>query len=303
MTSSLSALVSRDRLLEHLRALEGERHPFDSPERLARAQRYVGDQLRQAGLDVHLDDVSYLGQSFVNVLARPVAVEETQPRLIVGAHLDTVPGTPGADDNTSGLAVMLETARVIMAHRPPAPANSRRAGPQAPVEFAAFTLEEVGMLGSGHYAARLKRQGVSLLGMVSLEMVGFTESEGRQQYPPLLKRFFPPVGNFIGLAANPRSKPLLQAVASAMRAIPGLPVETIVLPMNGWVVPESRLSDHSPFWDAGYQALLITDTAFLRNPHYHQPTDTIETLDLEFLERVCQGLVAAVDAVTAASTS
>jgi hypothetical protein len=84
-----------------------------------------------------------------------------------------------------------------------------------------------------------------------------------------------------------------------MRSVEGLPVETVVLPANGWLVPEARLSDHAPFWDAGYPALLVTDTAFLRNPHYHQPTDTLDTLDLAFVERVCQGLVELITTVAA----
>jgi len=292
--SSLIARVSRERLLADLRALEGERHPFISPDRLAEAQTYVQDQLLAAGLAVHLHEFSYLGGTFVNVVARAPSLRarpgdssrragEGEPRLLIGAHLDTVPGTPGADDNTSGLAVLLEAARVLMAHAP----RTTTCG----VEFVGFNLEELGMIGSAKYAAHLKRRGVELLGMLSLESVGFTEARGLQRYPPLLSRFYPSVGNFIGLAANRRSKPLLDALARAMRAIPGLPVETILLPANGWLIPESRLSDHAPFWDAGYPALLVTDTAFLRNPHYHQPTDTLDTLDPAFLERVCQGVV------------
>ncbi|MBI3087345.1 MAG: M20/M25/M40 family metallo-hydrolase [Candidatus Omnitrophica bacterium] len=274
------AHVSRERLLADLRALEGERHPSLSPDRLAEAQAYVQEHLLAAGLAVHLHEFSYMGTTFVNVIARAPSVRDDQPRLLIGAHLDTVPGTPGADDNASGLVVLLEAARVLTAQ-----------APSIPVEFVAFNLEELGMIGSAQYAAHLKRRGVELSGMLSLESVGFTEARGLQRYPPLLSRFYPSVGNFIGLAANRRSKPLLDALARAMRAIPGLPVETILLPANGWLIPESRLSDHAPFWDAGYPALLVTDTAFLRNPHYHQPTDTLDTLDLAFLERVCQGVV------------
>lgn len=248
------------------------------------------DQFRHAGLAVALDDFSYMGERFVNVIARPNAIDV--PRLIVGAHVDTVPGTPGADDNASGLAVMLEAAHVVATTLP-----------QAPVEFVGFNLEEFSMVGSAHYASTLKRNRTSIIGMVSLEMVGFTESQGLQRYPLFLKQVYPPVGNFIGLIANRRSQDLLTSFVKAMRAVPDLPVETVVLPANGWLIPESRLSDHSPFWDAGYPALLITDTAFLRNPHYHQPTDTIETLDLAFVTRVCQGLVEAIAALVASTRS
>ena len=283
------AHVNRDHLLAHLRALEGERHYAASPQRLADAQAYVVEQFTRSGLSVRLDEFSYLGMPVVNVVGRSPTARDA-PRVIVGAHFDTVPNTPGADDNASGIAAMLEAARVVAAGYP-----------EAPVEFVGFNLEEVGMVGSTHYAAQLTRDGVALLGMLSLEMVGFTESKGEQRYPPFFKRFYPPVGNFIGLVANRRSTSLLRTAERAMRSVPGLPVETVVLPANGWLVPESRLSDHSPFWDAGYQALLITDTAFLRNPHYHQPSDTVETLDVAFLEKVCQGVVEVVLALTAST--
>jgi Zn-dependent M28 family amino/carboxypeptidase len=288
--SSLITLVSRDHLVRHLHALVGERHPYTSPQRLQRAQEHLVQALASYGLDVTLDEFSYTTDRFVNVIARPKPCSARQPRVIVGAHVDTVPGTPGADDNTSGLAVMLEAARVLSAR-----------APEAPVEFVGFNLEELSMVGSHHYATTLKRERVPLLGMLSLEMVGFTESQGLQQYPFFLKRRYPPVGNFIGLAANRHSTNLLRIVEQAMRTVPGLPVETLVVPANGWVFPEARLSDHSPFWDRGYPALLVTDTAFFRNPHYHQPTDTLETLDVQFLEKVCQGVVAAVVALTAST--
>ena len=284
-----AARVNGERLRAHLQALEGDRNPLTQPERYLAAQTYLVTHFQRYGLKTVFDELSYQGSRFVNVIARS-RVSETMPRLLIGAHLDTVPGTPGADDNASGLAVMLETASVISAELP-----------HAPMEYVGFTLEEVGMVGSGHYAAALKRRGVSLLGMLSLEMVGYVATQ--QRYPPLLSRFYPPVGNFIGLVANRRSKPFLHVVERAMRSISQLPVETLTLPANGWMVPESRLSDHAPFWDAGYPALLITDTAFLRNPHYHQPTDTIETLDLAFLARVCQGVVEAVAALTDSTRS
>jgi Zn-dependent M28 family amino/carboxypeptidase len=275
--------VSQTQLLTHLRRLEGERHPFESPERLTAAQDYVMTHWRRLGFPVVPDALSYGGQQFVNLIAVRDPTSSA-PRLIIGAHLDTVPGTPGADDNASGLAAMLELSRVFAAH----PVDVR-------LEFAAFTLEELGMVGSRHYAQSLHAARQSVLGMLSLEMVAFTESEGRQRYPWFLQGRYPATGNYIGLAGNHRSRPLLEATASAMRSIPGLPVETMVVPGNGWVFPECRLSDHSPFWDLGYPAVLVTDTSFFRNPHYHQPTDTVETLDLEFFTKVTQGIAAVIE--------
>ena len=283
MFSSLVQHVSQAQLLTHLRRLEGERHPFESPARLQAACDDILAHWRALGYDVSLDAFSYLGQRFSNLIARPRTLPPG-PRLIIGAHVDTVPGTPGADDNASGVAVLLEASRLIAS----APWG-------LPVEFVAFTLEELGMVGSRHYATVLRQARIPVLGMLSLEMVGFTESEGLQHYPWFLKGRYPALGNYLGLAANGRSRQLLQVAAEAMRTVPALPVETMVLPGNGWIFPESRLSDHAPFWDRGYPALLVTDTSFFRNPHYHQPTDTVETLDLAFLTKVTQGIVATIE--------
>jgi len=285
MESSRLTQVTRAALLAHLTRLEGERHPFLSRDHLHAAEQYVTSQWRSWGLTISSDEFLYIGERFVNLIARP-ASPTVGPRLIIGAHLDTVPGSPGADDNASGVAVMLEISRVFSQH----PVS-------LPLEFVAFTLEELGMVGSRHYAATLRRARVPLIGMLSLEMVGFTESEGGQQYPLFLRGRFPSIGNYLGLVANRRSRSLLQTVAHGMRLINGVPLETLVIPGNGWIVPESRLSDHAPFWDQGYPALLLTDTAFLRNPHYHQPSDTVATLDLSFLTKVTQGLVAVIEHV------
>lgn len=285
MESPLTRLVRSEHLLAHLKALEGERHPFFSRVRLKAAEAYVTEQWRSWRLAVSFDELSYTGERFVNLIARPMKSPRS-PRLIIGAHLDTVPGTPGADDNASGVAVMLEVSRIIAGASPP-----------LPVEFVAFALEELGMVGSRHYAAAIQRQRDEVLGMLSLEMVGFTESEGLQHYPWFLRGRYPSIGNYVGLAANSQSKRFLEAVAAACLTVSGLPVETMLIPRNGWLLPESRLSDHAPFWDRGYPALLVTDTAFFRNPHYHQPSDTVETLDLGFMEKVTQGVVAAIAAL------
>ena len=289
MASSPVRRVNRQSLLTHLRVLQGERHPYTSRAHLEAAQAYVASQWWQWGLQVVPDEFSHQGERFANLIARPIACPPG-PRLILGAHLDTVPGSPGADDNSSGVAALLEIARLTALSAQP-----------LPIEFAAFALEELGLLGSSHDAAGLRRNGAALIGMLSLEMIGFTESEGLQHYPWFLRGRFPASGTYIGLAANRCSSPLLKTVDRAMRGISGLPVETLVVPGNGWAVPEIRLSDHAPFWDRGYPALLVTDTAFFRNPHYHQASDTVETLALDFLERVTQGLVAAVEALTKAS--
>jgi hypothetical protein len=131
--------------------------------------------------------------------------------------------------------------------------------------------------------------------MISLEMIGYTDSRpGSQRYPLGLRAFYPERGDFIGVIGNWSSATLLRRFARQMRQVRGLPVETLSVPGNGGLIPAVRLSDHAPFWDAGYPALMVTDTSFFRNPHYHSSTDTLETLNLDFMAKVCEGVVRAV---------
>ena len=147
------------------------------------------------------------------------------------------------------------------------------------------------MHGSRRLATRLKQDGIDVRAMLSLEMLGYTDpNPGAQRYPVFLRPFYPSTGDFIALVGNWKSRTLLRTVAAVFRQVPDLPVQTLAVPGNGWLLPVTRLSDHAPFWDRDFPALMVTDTAFLRNPHYHQPTDTIETIDLSFLGRVTEAL-------------
>ena len=206
-----------------------------------------------------------------------------------GAHYDTKPGTPGADDNASAVAALLDLARWIYRILPP------RVRVCVHSMLAAYDLEEYGFIGSYVHSRELQRAGVPLRGMISLEMLGYTDhAPHSQRLPPNLARLYPSVGNFIGVCGNEASHELVQAVTQAMKTVPELPVESIVVPGKGELLPEIRLSDHSSFWDRDYAALMITDTSFLRNPHYHQPSDTPQTLDYPFLAKVTAGVCEAV---------
>ena len=131
--------------------------------------------------------------------------------------------------------------------------------------------------------------------MISLEMLGYTDHRpGSQQLPPHLKGLYPDVGDFIGVVGNEASKPLLAAATAGLKRVAGLPVQTLAVPGDGTLLPVTRLSDHASFWDRGLPALMITDTSFFRNPHYHQPTDAPATLDYPFLARVTAGVCLAV---------
>jgi len=272
-------------LKNRLDRVVGERSPWKSAARLSAVENYIEKEFSALGLRVESDPFRYRGRNYRNILARTPA--RRAPLVILGAHFDSVEGSPGADDNASGVAVLLESARLLSAM-----------SLKSEVLFCAFNLEELNMIGSSHLAKRLKSEGAKVAGMVSLEMLGYTDRRpGSQKYPAALSWFYPDRADFIGVVGNWRSGALLRSFAAALKKVDGLPVETLSVLGNGFLVPQARLSDHAPFWDAGYPALLLTDTAFMRNPHYHSVSDTIETLDLDFMAKVCQGVVNAVAGV------
>ncbi len=270
-------------LKNRLDRIVGERSPWTSPARLGAVENYIEKEFTALGLRVESDFFFYRGRKFRNILAHSSSAKRA-PLVVLGAHFDSVEGSPGADDNASGVAVLIEAARLLSGMKL-----------ASEVLFCAFNLEELNMIGSGHLAKRLKAEGAKIVGMASLEMLGYTNHRpGSQRYPPGLGWLYPDRADFIGIVGNWRSAALLRRFAAALREIERLPVETLSVMGNGFLVPQARLSDHAPFWDAGYPALLLTDTAFMRNPNYHTAFDTIETLDLEFMAKVCRGVVNAV---------
>jgi Zn-dependent M28 family amino/carboxypeptidase len=276
----LQIRVQAESLRRKLQVIVGERSPFSGQRRLAAVENYIEKELASFGLSLESDYFSYRGRRFRNIVAS-LGPQSGAGLVILGAHFDSVERTPGADDNASGVAVLLEAARLLS-----------RARPSSQVIFCAFNLEELNMVGSAHLAKKLKAAGKKIAAMVSLEMVGYTDRRpGSQRYPLGLKWFYPDRGDFIGVIGNWNSGSLLRGFTRQMRQVKGLAVETLSVPGNGALIPAARLSDHSPFWDLGYPALMITDTSFFRNPHYHSPTDTLETLDLDFMAKVCEGVV------------
>jgi Zn-dependent M28 family amino/carboxypeptidase len=272
--------VGAQELRRNLAAIVGERGPFRGQRHLAAVESFIEKEFESYGLDVENNYFSYRGTKFRNIVGR-LGASRTSTLSILGAHFDSVPGTPGADDNASGVAVLLEAARLLA-----------RARLRSQVLFCAFNLEELNMIGSSHFAKELKRAGAKVTAMISLEMVGYTDPRpGSQRYPTGLSWLYPDRGDFIGLIGNWNSSSLLRRFAGQMRRVASLPVETLSVPGNGAFIPAVRLSDHSPFWDEGYPALMITDTAFFRNPHYHGPSDTLETLNIDFMAKVCEGVI------------
>lgn len=280
-----SALTNR--LLGHLRHLAGERHPQHAAAALKYAEQYLHSTFQQLGCHVKTQSFKAFGGTYHNIVATipgsPPSKGTTEAPLILAAHYDTYEHSPGADDNASALAVLLEAARELGGFPL-----------KRPVLCVAFCLEEFNLLGSRAYVAALRKQGRSIHGAIVLECVGYASSqEGTQQQPPIPVKL-PPVGDFLGIVGNDPSKALVSAVEAAAAHGP-IPLKTIsmTVPGNGEAFPDTRRSDHAAFWDYGFPALMLTDTANFRNPHYHQSSDTIETLNLPFLEQVERTVVRA----------
>ena len=271
--------VSESRIRTDLEVLVGPRDPYTNMRALNAAADYVVSELRKAGLAVADETFQSEGEVFRNIVGTHVGTAAPQEQVLVVAHYDTKPGTPGADDNASAVAAMLEIARLLA-----------RGRFERTLQFVGFTLEEYGYQGSRRFARQARQEGRAIVGVLDLEMVGFTSPRQRLPHGVRGRR----TGDFIGVVGNKRSRTLVEAcVTSARRAVPALPVETLVVAWNGYLLPIVRLSDHAPFWDVGFPAVMITDTAFLRNPHYHQPSDTLDTLDLPFLTQVATATAAA----------
>lgn len=272
-----TARVSAESLRLFVQALDYPRHYEAQPTANRRAADYIAGRLASFGCDVERQGL------YGNVVGLPAGIPG--PLALVCSHYDTVPGTPGADDNSSAVAAMLECARVLQ-------------GTGAAVGYACFNREEDGLLGSLDFVEQwvprnLKRVKVAHV----LEMVGYASSEpGSQSVPPGLPIALPDRGDFLGLVGNRDSSAILDATMATTRGVlPEFPVVGLDVPDGAeelW--PVLLRSDHAPFWQARLPALLWTDTSEYRNANYHQATDTPDTLDYAFLAKVTRALVAAV---------
>lgn len=271
----------RARLQHHLTQVDRDRDPYLATAGHFFVRQYIYQQLEQWG-QVSLQDFQVQGMNLQNLILDLPAANQAQPSkppILLGAHYDAVPGSPGADDNATGIAVLLELARAF--YQAPA---------RYPVRLVAFDFEETSyaLAGSTYYANSLQQAPLRL--MLALEMLGYCDrTPGSQQYPPGLKYFFPNQGNFIGLIGNLKTIPDLIHLSHHLRRA-GVPCRWLPAGKRGMILPDTRRSDHAAFWDRGDRALMVTDTAHLRNPHYHKPSDRLETLDIDFLTGVCRGL-------------
>ncbi len=265
--------------VEHLSVRIGERNLWKG-DTLERAAAYIEGTLRKSGYGVERQSYTCYGKSSSNLIA------ETGGKgsliIIVGAHYDSVPGSPGADDNASAVAGLLELARLFIEN----PGGRKLA-------FVAFANEEPPFYGSNNmgslvYASSLKDKKTTVDFMVSLEMIGCFSKEKIQQYPlPGMRFFYPETADFIGVAGNFSSWRYISALKRGIRKHSSMKVQTMVGPK---FVGGINLSDNVSFWRHGYRAVMVTDSAFFRNRHYHQETDTMETLDFDSMAEVVKGL-------------
>ncbi len=285
-----SALTSaqidlRSRLEAHILALAegiGERHIW-RPDRLEAAAVYIENSFRAAGLNPR--EVSYqVGQTMVRNIEVNIPGTSPSPKTyVVGAHYDTVSGTPGANDNATGVAALIELARAF-----------QRAAPVNTIRCVAFVNEEppffkTDQMGSRVYAQALKQEQVDIDGMLSLETIGyFSQAAGSQKFPlPPLKLFYPNQGNFLAFVGNFSSRQFLTRMLAGFRRTAEVPSEGLAAP--GWVTGVDW-SDHWSFWQEDWPAIMLTDTAIFRYPHYHGSQDTPERIDYNNLARIVSGL-------------
>jgi Zn-dependent M28 family amino/carboxypeptidase len=279
MSTSLESRLRRH--VERLADEIGERHVL-RPEALHAAERYIGETLRALGYEVSRQAYEAQGVDSANLEVSIAGSGAASEIVLAGAHYDTVPGSPGADDNASGVAAILELARLL-----------RSAKPARTIRLVAFVNEEPpfffwGEMGSKVYARAARARGDDIRVMLSLEMLGcYSDEKGSQGYPPLLKYFYPAQGNYVAFVSNVRSRHALRGVFDAFRASSDFPAEKLAAPA---LVPGIGWSDQLSFWREGYPAAMVTDTAFHRYRHYHQPTDTPEKLDYARMAQVVEGL-------------
>ncbi|MBL7198431.1 MAG: M28 family peptidase [Candidatus Omnitrophica bacterium] len=283
-----SELSLKDRLKKHVVELSdtiGERN-YWFYQNLNKAAKYIESEFKEFGYEVELHSYTLDNKEFSNIIAVKKGKSKPDEIIIVGAHYDSVVGSPGADDNASAVAGLLELACLFSKQEV-----------DKTIKFIAFVNEEPphfqsGSMGSRIYAKRAKKNKDNIVAMIALEMIGYYDKkEKTQDYPLFLGLFYPDTANFISFVSNFGSASLLNKLKKAFKEHSNFPLETITAPS---IVPGIDWSDHSSFWKYGYKAIMVTDTSFYRYPHYHCQTDTYEKLDYESMAEVVRGLYYAI---------
>lgn len=284
------------RLSGHIRALAGEigERNVWRPQALRAAAEYLRAQWRAQGYRVSEQSYQVYGLHCVNLEAGG-SHSLRAPTVLIGAHYDSVRGSPGANDNASGVATLLELSRLL-----------RETSDTRNLRFVGFVNEEMpffatALQGSELYARKAREQGTEIELMIALETMGcYSDEPGSQRYPPLLRFFYPNRANFLAMVSNFRCRSHLQRVVQAFRISSDFPVRQLVGPA---AIPGLSWSDHNAFWRQGYPAIMVTDTAFYRYPYYHTALDTPERVCCTELAQVTLGLAGAIKRIADAASS
>jgi hypothetical protein len=276
------------RLMQHVRTLGGtigERNLLQSVA-LRAAAEHIRQEWRKQGFQVTEERFEILGQPCANLVVEHKGSEQPGAIVLVGAHYDSVIGSPGANDNATGVAILLEMSRALMQD------NLART-----VRFAAFVNEEppyflTEAMGSREHARRARQRGEDIRAMLSLETLGYySDAAGSQRYPPPFGAFYPKAGNFLAVVGNMRSRALAVDFLRQFMSVSDFPVEGVAT--FSWI-PGINWSDHWSFWKEGYHALMLTDTAPFRYPEYHSPGDLPERVNRREFARAAHGIIQAV---------
>lgn len=286
--------VDEAQLLSILEFVEGERHYTAAPDHLADVRTLMMDAFEDAGLQTEGHDFVYSGADMENIIGRQAGAKDEAITFIIDGHFDGVPNSPGADDNGSAVAGVLEALRILSQY-----------SFEHSIRFIGFDAEELGLIGSQRYVQNGIKPFEDIQGVLNYEMIGFYSDEPNSQtLPEGFNLLFPAAtqevadddyrGNFLFVCGNVASNPLLAAYMDAAETyVPELRVISAAVPGTGAIAPDLRRSDHARFWDADMQALMLTDASEFRNYNYHTPGDTLGTLDFEFMKNVVKATVAA----------
>lgn len=281
-TARSSALSLMRRLQTHIHILASCIGGRLATSGLETAAVYIENELRSYGYAPERQAFSAVGHTFANIEAETPGVKEPDKIIVVGSHYDTAGNLPGANDNASGVAATLEIAREFAI-----------AKPARTIRWVLFANEEppffeTPSMGSYVYAQRCHERRENIAGMLSLETIGYyTDEPGSQAYPIGFHPGYPDCGNFLGFVADMKSALLLRTALKAFRESTSLPAQGVAAPSS---IPGIGWSDHRSFWQFGYRALMLTDTAPFRYPHYHTAQDTPDKLDYERFAEAVRGI-------------
>jgi hypothetical protein len=269
--------------VEHLSVRIGSRSVYEY-DKLNAAKEYILLSLKAMGHAPALQDYSYDGRMFSNIIVSIPGKTHPEEIVLIGAHYDTVAGTPGADDNASAVALLLEMCRQL-----------KQEQPARTLRLVFFTLEEPPVfrskfMGSAVHAKEAVKRRENITAMISLEMLGYyRDRNNAQSFPlPLMSLIYPTTPDFVAVVGNLSSRGLVNNIATSLRKSGGIGVETLA---TFSFIPGIDFSDHRSFWKEGYPAAMITDTAFYRNPNYHTENDTIDTLNFAGMNALLQALI------------